>query len=64
MNKFKVNKSNLVFSNAILEKLIKFAIGTTLTSAFVGLFVLGGNFLFQNAHALALESIGANWSGF
>ena len=64
MNKFKVNKDNLVFSYVNMEKLIKFAIGTTLTSATVGLFVLGGNFLFQDAHALALESIGANWSGF
>lgn len=64
MSKFKMNKDNLGFSNANLEKLIKFAVGTTLTSVIVGLFVLGGDFLFQDAHALALDSIGTNWAGF
>ncbi|MEP2946631.1 MAG: hypothetical protein ABJN11_07720 [Lentilitoribacter sp.] len=64
MSKFKMNKDNLGFSNANLEKFIKFTVGTALTSVIVGLFVLGGDFLFQDAHALALESIGTKLAGF
>lgn len=64
MNSITANTHISIDHNSILEKAAKFVIGTTLALATIGLFILTGEFLFQNAHSLAMTNIGVNFTGF
>ena len=64
MNLVTANTKNTMMGKSNIERVCKIVVGTALTSTIAALFIMGGDFLLQNAHSLALENIGANWSGF